>query len=80
MLRLHLANNFGTHLDQNKSVALSSAIYGSMRLRAAKDTLRRLAKAEGVSPQIDMFLDNVFSQIGHIENFSPSYSVRPEGA
>jgi hypothetical protein len=66
-LRLHLANNFADHLNQQESVGLSSAIYGSMRFKTARDTLRRLAKAEGVSPEVDTFLDSVFSHIGNVE-------------
>jgi hypothetical protein len=67
ILRLHLANNLARH-DPHASVVLSSAIYGSMRFKAARDTLRRLAKAEGVGTEIDAFLDGIFAQVGHIEN------------
>jgi hypothetical protein len=68
ILRLHLANNFAEHLSDHEGVALSGAIYGSMRFKAARDTLRRLAKAEGTTEKTNAFLDDVFGQIGHIEN------------
>lgn len=67
ILRLHLANNFADHLGQREAVRMSSAIYGSLRFKAARDTLRRLSKAEGVSDDVEKFLDAVFTQVGHIE-------------
>jgi len=67
ILRLHLANNIAD-LDKANSLVLSSAIYGSMRFKSARDTVRRLAKSEGVSPEMDTYLDSIFSHVGHIEN------------
>lgn len=67
ILRLHLAFNLSDR-DPTQGVALSSAIYGSMRFKAARDTLRRLSKIEAVKDDVDAFLDHIFSQVGHIES------------
>jgi len=67
LLRLHLANH--TKLDTYGSVALSSAIYGSMRYKTARDTIKRLMKLESTDADTVSFIGNVFAHVGHIEEF-----------
>lgn len=67
MLRLHLANNLAA-CGEHQSLVLSSAIYGSMRFKASRDTMRRLAAAELAPEGVNKFLDDVFAQVGHIES------------
>lgn len=67
ILRLHLANN--TALDRYESVALSSAIYGSLRYKAARDTIKRLLKLQKADKHLIEFIERVFAHVGHIEEF-----------
>jgi hypothetical protein len=67
MLKLHLANKMGDIPDVER-LALSSAIYGGMRLTQARDTIKRLAKVEQVDTKTIDFVLDAFSHIAHIQS------------
>jgi hypothetical protein len=67
ILKLHLADAMGGMTDKRK-VRLSSAIYGSMRFAAARDTIKRLAAAESVSEQTVTFANSIFAHVGAIQD------------
>jgi len=68
MLKLHLGSRMSGEKMSVEAVALSSAIYGSMRFRAARDIIKRIMKTEGTpKPAMDFAL-KVFEQVGHIED------------
>ena len=65
-LKLHLAFNIGSPEDVS-AMRLASAIYGSMRFKASRDTIKRLFEVED-SPKLRVqFVENIFAQVGHIE-------------
>ena len=68
ILKVHLAQQ----IDQSEtveSIALSSAIYGSMRFKAARDTIKRIASSEENSKEsLDLAL-KIFAQVAQIEDF-----------
>lgn len=49
------------------AASLSSAVYGSMRFKAARDTIKRILAAENASPQLVSFLSDAFAHAGHLE-------------
>jgi len=65
-LKLHLAFNIGSPEDV-KAMRLASAIYGSMRFKASRDTIKRLLEVEGCPKPRVAFVENLFVQVGHIE-------------
>lgn len=67
-LKLHLSFNFAKPGD-TRSMKLASAIYGSMRFKASRDTIKRILVVEGAAKETTALLENVFAQIGHIESF-----------
>lgn len=68
MLKLHLADKMGDILDLER-VGLASAIYGGMRFNTIKDTIKRLAAAEGVDRHTQEFANAAFSHLAHIQSF-----------
>tara|TARA_R110000824_G_scaffold400891_1_gene609762 strand:+ start:833 stop:1462 length:630 start_codon:yes stop_codon:yes gene_type:complete len=68
ILKLHLALNMGEHKDK-RALAISSAIYGSMRYTASRDTMKRLIIPERVAKHKVDFLTKLFAQIGEIQIF-----------
>jgi hypothetical protein len=67
MLKLHLAGDMGDMTDIAK-VAKSSAIYGSLRFKAARDSIKRIATVEGAAEKTFSFVLSVFEQVAHIED------------
>lgn len=67
MLRLHLAEAAGSSMGDKVAISLSSAIYGSMRYKAARDTINRINVVEALDGASSIFLEGVFAQAGHIE-------------
>ena len=49
------------------SLSLAGAIYGSMRFKTSRDTIKRILKAERASNEVTAFLTDAFGHIGHIE-------------
>jgi hypothetical protein len=68
-LKLHLANRICGNAKAVDDIALSSAIYGSMRFKAARDTIKRIMKTEATPKPIENFVLSAFEHIGHIETF-----------
>lgn len=68
VLKLHLAENI-EGMDPHESIALTSAIYGSMRFSSAKDTINRITAAQGADKTIVKFLGTIFGQLGEIQKF-----------
>jgi hypothetical protein len=66
MLKLHLADKMGDILDIER-VAMSSAIYGGMRLTHSRDTIKRLATVENVPTETVDFALAAFAHVGHIQ-------------
>jgi hypothetical protein len=68
-MKLHLMKNIdhGTD-DQKRSAKLASAIYGSMRIKASRDAINRILKAESAPAELKSYVTKIFSQVGHIEN------------
>lgn len=66
-LKLHLAMNIGSPTD-TRAMQLASAIYGSMRLRAARDTVKRVLDADDAPTARRARVEKVFEQLGHIES------------
>ena len=54
--------------DKHKGLVISSAIYGSMRMKASRDTMKRLATELRYGPKLAGFHEAFFTQIGHIED------------
>lgn len=65
-LKLHLAFNLASPED-TPSMKLASAIYGSMRLSASRDTIKRILAVEDAPKPLREFIEGVFAQLGHIE-------------
>jgi hypothetical protein len=65
-LRLHLAANMPYKTAQD-GTALAAAIYGSMRMKTARDTIKRICAVEETPEPVQQFVDDVFSHVGHIE-------------
>lgn len=65
-LKLHLAFNMASPEDV-RAMRLSSAIYGSMRFKASRDTIKRLFEVEGSPKARVKFVEELFAQVGHIE-------------
>ena len=54
-------------LKPNHAASLSSAVYGSMRFKSSRDTIKRILKAERAGDQLAAFLAGAFVQMAHIE-------------
>jgi hypothetical protein len=67
-LKLHLAMNIGDPADTH-SIKLASAIYGSLRFSSSRETVKRLLKVEKAPAERISFMDAIFMQAKHIENF-----------
>lgn len=67
VLKLHLALNIGSP-NEPRSMRIASAIYGSMRFKASRDTIKRLLEAEGAPKDRVTFVESLFTQISHIES------------
>ena len=65
-LRLHLVRQ-----ARNKSQAggLGAAIYGSMRMKASRDTMKRIAQELEYGDKALNWHEGFFSHIGHLETF-----------
>lgn len=67
VLRLHLGNQLA--VVDGSMVALPAAIYGSMRFKAARDTMKRIMNLQKVPDETKRFVLGVFEHVGHIETF-----------
>lgn len=67
-LKLHLAMNIGSPTDV-RAMQLAASIYGSMRFKAAKDTVKRILEVEEGPAQRRKIASEVFEQLAHIEDF-----------
>jgi hypothetical protein len=68
-LKLHLAFRIQGEKAEHEDIILSSAIYGGMRFKAARDTVKRLMAAEGTPKLTENFVLKVFEHVAHIETF-----------
>lgn len=68
-LKLHLANRISGKAKEAEDIVLSSAIYGSMRFKAARDTIKRIMTTEDTPQPVVKFVLSVFEHVGHIETF-----------
>jgi hypothetical protein len=50
-----------------KGLALACAVFGSMRMKASRDTMKRIAVEHEFGEAAIAFNDQLFTQIGHIE-------------
>jgi hypothetical protein len=66
-LKLHLAMRMKGD-PGSAEVALTSAVYGSMRFKAIRDTIKRIMHVEQTPEAQAEFVLHVFEQVGHIEN------------
>ena len=68
-LKLHLLAQFKSvnKAESNKAARMVAAIYGSQRMKAARDTMKRLASVEDIEPKRVRFAEAVFAHIGNIE-------------
>lgn len=67
ILKLHLANNVSEDTSQTRTIALSSAVYGSMRFKAARDTINRILTTEPARKTRAARLTAIFAHLGNIE-------------
>ncbi|MEA3034921.1 MAG: hypothetical protein QOH04_680 [Sphingomonadales bacterium] len=67
-LRLHLQRCMAGEVGDNKSLEIAYTVYGSMRLKAARDALKRMLELERLGPQREAFRAAFFAHIGHIED------------
>jgi hypothetical protein len=68
LLRIHLSNTLMPSTADHQAAQLASALFGAMRFKAARDTLRRIVTVRGATPEVEGFLDGFFAHLGHIEN------------
>ena len=73
-LENEMAASLRAHLQRQgknsaRTYALAAAIYGSMRMKAARDTMKRIAQELDYGEKALAFHEEFFSHIGHIENF-----------
>lgn len=69
ILKLHMAQNIDPEANKHGSIALASAVYGSMRFSTARDIIKRITATEAQSPQKLNFLIDLFAQIGEVQKF-----------
>jgi hypothetical protein len=65
-LRMHLGRQFRASA---KSGELASAIYGSMRMKNSRDTMKRLAQELDYGPKALKWHQDFFAHIGELEEF-----------
>jgi hypothetical protein len=65
-LRLHLYRQIRS---TSKHGELASAVYGSMRMKASRDTMKRMAQELDYGEKALAFHHAFFMHIGHIEDF-----------
>ncbi|MGB5020167.1 hypothetical protein [Sphingorhabdus sp.] len=68
-LKLHLANQICGNAKSVNDIALSSAIYGGMRFKSARDTIKRIMTTENTPKEVEKFVLSIFEHVGHIETF-----------
>ena len=66
LLKLHLGDKLPK--DSHVQQTLPSAVYGSMRFKAARDTLKRVMGVERTPDATRKFVSGVFEQIASIES------------
>lgn len=65
-----LRQHFRTQARNTKRAArLAAVVYGSMRMKAARDTMKRIAQEHEYTPKALEFHEAFFSHIGLIESF-----------
>ncbi|HMG48785.1 MAG TPA: hypothetical protein VK614_15160 [Allosphingosinicella sp.] len=67
MLKLHLANNVSEDTSQTRTIALASAVYGSMRFKTSRDTINRILTTEPPKKTKAARLAAIFAHLGNIE-------------
>lgn len=66
-LRLHLAGKINPKVE--KGLPLASAIYGGMRFKAARDTIKRVMEQENSPARVQKFVMDVMAHLKAIETF-----------
>ena len=67
-LKLHLAMRMKDGNPSASEVALTSAVYGSMRFKAIRDTIKRIMHVEETPKRNADFVRLLFEHVGHVEN------------
>lgn len=55
--------------NTKRAARMAAVVYGSMRMKAARDTMKRIAEAHEYAPKALEFHEAFFSHIGLIESF-----------
>lgn len=82
VLKLHLANVISEDPNETSTIAMSSAIFGSMRFKAARDAINRIIASQPPKPLKAGKLGKIFEHIGNVEKFRDYFahqSIQPTG-
>lgn len=68
-LRVHLEARMphDDEAEKNRAVRIAAAIYGSMRFKASRETIKRIATQEGFEADAMAFLAAVTEHLGNVE-------------
>jgi hypothetical protein len=69
-LKIHLLGRMRSQDRETQMGAarVAAAVYGGQRMKAARDTMKRLAKVEAIDKAAIEFFEDAFAHIGHIED------------